>query len=103
MIEITRCNDSITIKGHAGYAEHGKDIVCAGVSALAQTMISSLLQLTNDNIEYHISSGNIEIKHWNLSEAAQLLIDSFFIGVKMMADTYLNHIRIVQALQDVKR
>ncbi len=27
----------LTIEGHAGYAEPGKDIVCAGVTALTQT------------------------------------------------------------------
>ena len=28
----------IKAEGHAGYAEYGKDIVCAGVSALMQTL-----------------------------------------------------------------
>ena len=28
---------TFTVRGHAGYAEHGKDIVCAAVSAIAST------------------------------------------------------------------
>jgi uncharacterized protein YsxB (DUF464 family) len=32
----------ISITGHAGYAEHGKDIVCAGVSAVAHSAILGL-------------------------------------------------------------
>lgn len=96
MVEITRYSNGITIKGHAGYAAHGKDIVCAGVSALAQTMIASLLQLTKDNIEYHISSGNVEIKYGNLSEAAQLLVDSFFIGAKMIVEAHPDHVQVVE-------
>lgn len=35
-ITIDRENLRISAKGHAGYAEKGKDIVCAGVSALVQ-------------------------------------------------------------------
>lgn len=30
---------SIDIKGHAGYAPHGQDIVCAAISAIAQTAV----------------------------------------------------------------
>lgn len=32
----------LTITGHAGYAEKGKDIVCAGVSAIAGALVSFL-------------------------------------------------------------
>lgn len=34
----------ITAEGHAGYAEYGKDIVCAGVSALIQSLHPALLE-----------------------------------------------------------
>ena len=32
----------LTINGHAGYAEYGKDIVCAGVSAIAFALLGWL-------------------------------------------------------------
>ena len=54
--------DGIEISGHAGYAETGKDIVCAGVTALTQTLIRSLEHLTRDEIEYKISSGRADIQ-----------------------------------------
>lgn len=37
-IKIDDDNLSLTVMGHADYAEHGKDIVCAGVSSLVQTL-----------------------------------------------------------------
>lgn len=37
-IKIDRENLSLTVMGHADYAEHGKDIVCAGVSSLVNTL-----------------------------------------------------------------
>ena len=72
LIEITQKNGSITISGHAGYAEHGKDIVCAGVSMLIQTLIESFENLTTDKIKYDISPGWVDIKHGNLSERERL-------------------------------
>ena len=51
MIAVSVRKDGIEISGHAGYAEAGKDIVCAGVTALTQTLIRSLEGLTSDEIE----------------------------------------------------
>ena len=46
MIEVRIRPERIEISGHAGYAEYGKDIVCAGVTALTQTLIQSIDDLT---------------------------------------------------------
>lgn len=46
VVEINR--QGVTTDGHAGFAEHGKDIVCAGVSTLAVTLSDSLTGLTQD-------------------------------------------------------
>lgn len=34
--------EGFCVRGHAGYAPAGRDIVCAGVSALVQTAVSAL-------------------------------------------------------------
>ena len=94
MIEVSVRKDRITVSGHAEYAETGKDIVCAGVTALTQTLIKSLEDLTGDEIEYEISPGRADIYCRNLSEAGKLLVDSFFIGVCRIADEFPDHIRI---------
>lgn len=39
MVVIERYSKSITIYGHANYAEIGKDIVCDSVSTLVQTLM----------------------------------------------------------------
>ena len=95
MIEIRREKRGIYISGHAGYAERGKDIVCAGVSTLAQTLIASVEMLTDEKIQYAISPGTVDIKYGNLSEQAQLLIDSFFVGAELIAATYPDYLRVL--------
>ncbi len=95
MINVSVRKDSIEVIGHAGYAPPGKDIVCAGVSVLTQTLISSIEALTDDIIGYEAGEGKAIIEFRNPSEQTKLLIDSFFIGVNLIADEYPDHVRIV--------
>lgn len=95
MIEVSVRKDGIMVSGHAGYAPAGQDIVCAGATALTQTLIKSIEDLTEDKIEYVISPGRVDINYWNLSETARALVDSFFIGTCLIADEYPDYVRIV--------
>lgn len=88
MIVVNFTQDGLTVDGHAGYAEAGKDIICAAISALTQGLIYSLESLTDDRISYKIASGHVDIKHENLSEQGKLLIDSFFIAVSDIQLSY---------------
>lgn len=94
MIAVSVRKDGITVSGHANYAEAGKDIVCAGVSALVQTLIKSIEGLTQDKIQYEISPGRADIHYGDLSEAGKLLVDSFFIGICQIADEFPDYVRI---------
>ena len=94
MIAVSVRKDGIKISGHANYAEAGKDIVCAGVTALTQTLIMSMEDLTRDEIEYGILTGKVDIHYRNLSEEGKLLVDSFFIGVCQIANEFPDHVRI---------
>lgn len=95
LIEASVRRDGITVKGHANYAVSGSDIVCAGVTALAQTLIKSIKGLTDDKIEYEISPGRVDIKYGNLSEKSKTLVDSFFIGICMIAEEFPEYVRIM--------
>ena len=96
MILITHKSGCITVEGHAGYAEHGADIVCASVSALLQTFIASVEDLCTDELKTAITSGNAVIQYRDLSAQAQVLMDSFFIGVGMIADAYPSNVRVIE-------
>lgn len=95
MTEVKRYSGGISVKGHAGYAPHGQDIVCAAVSTLVQNLVVSIAELTTDEIQYEIQPGSVEIKYRNLTAEAQLLVDSFFIGIRLIADTYPNNVQLV--------
>lgn len=95
MIEVSVHKDSVALCGHAGYAPPGQDIVCAGVTALVQTLVKSIEDLTEDKIEYGISPGRADIKFKNLSEEGILLVDSFFIGICQIASDFPDYVRII--------
>ena len=42
MIVVNVQKDRITVSGHAEYAEHGRDIVCAAISTLSQVFVASV-------------------------------------------------------------
>ena len=96
MVEISRKESGITLQGHAHYAEPGKDIVCAGVSTLVQNLIQSIEELTADKIQYSMSPGTVDIKFGDLSEQAQLLVSSFFVGVELIASEYPDNVRVTK-------
>ena len=96
MIEVCRHNDGITITGHANFAPIGQDIVCAGVSALVQTLIQSVEELTTDTIQYDMQPGSVHIKFWCLSDQSKVLVDAFFIGIKQIADNYPCNVKLTK-------
>lgn len=96
MIVVHVGKEGITVDGHANYAETGKDVVCAAVSVLAQNLIKSITNLTRDVIKYQIKPGHIDIEYENLSERGKVLVDSFFIGIISIQESYGDeYVRII--------
>ena len=95
LIDVTVRENELTVSGHAGYAAKGEDIVCAAVTALSITLFKSLTDLTEAKIEYDVQPGWVDIKYRDLSEKAKALIDSFFIGICLVADEFPGYIRIL--------
>jgi uncharacterized protein YsxB (DUF464 family) len=99
MIELRRAPGGLTISGHAGYAPPGRDIVCAGVSALVQSFLQSVAELTGDALRYELSPGFVQIRYGKLSEPSRVLLASLLIGMRMLSEAYPQYIRIDQALK----
>lgn len=93
MITVIREPHCITVSGHAKYAPAGQDIVCASVSALAQTLAYSpyLHPVSVDSVEGFLQ---IVLKK-DLSEAEEVLVESFFIGINAIADQYPDYVKVV--------
>lgn len=95
MIEVLSQPDGLTITGHAGAGPPGHDLVCAAVSTLVQTLVSSIEDLTDDKVKSDIQPGAAAIRYGDLSARGRLLIDSFFVGIAGVAEAYPECVKIV--------
>lgn len=83
--------------GHAGYAEYGEDIVCAGVSALVLNTVNSIETLTADRLitETDEVKGIIRTKFsGRRSREGQLLMQSLRLGVLELEAEYDQFIQV---------
>lgn len=77
--------------GHAKYARFGKDIVCAGISALSFTTVSSIKELCADkmNVDSDEKDGLLRcVFEEPTSKEATMLVDSMIIGLEQIHEQY---------------
>ena len=103
MIKITYCTRdrpdahlSLVVDGHANYAEHGRDIVCASISVLFQTLAGALEEYApQDNVSVRMSPGDSSIT-WNSRQSSQArtLTWAFVDGMQSVADAYPDYVQL---------
>jgi uncharacterized protein YsxB (DUF464 family) len=85
--------------GHAAYAKHGSDIVCAAISILTQTIMAALeelLQLPLE-VEADASTGYLKctwVNQTDQCDQVQLLIKTLILGLNAIQTEYPNHISL---------
>lgn len=84
-----------TATGHSGYAAQGADIICAAISAIAQTVIGSLEDLAGLQPDYVLADGRIECAVPDPDEmpasryqTARVLMDSMAVGCRQIEASY---------------
>jgi uncharacterized protein len=58
MIKVNVTKDTMIITGHAGFAEYGKDIVCASVSSMVTSSVNDMFTVNPKAITYK-DDGNV--------------------------------------------
>ena len=83
--------------GHAGYAQSGEDIVCAGISALVTNALNSIERFTKDDLEIQCdeAKGIIRMKmKGKRSKEAQLLLQSLRLGLESIEEEHGRYIKV---------
>ena len=97
MIQATyyRSLHRVTVTGHAGAAENGKDLVCASASILAYTLAANVANMADaGQVRQPIienSEGNTVIScnpRHNLKYSVTLVFDAIFAGFQLLAHDY---------------
>ncbi|SDM22883.1 ribosomal-processing cysteine protease Prp [Bacillus sp. OK048] len=90
---------SFVISGHAFFANRGKDIVCAGASAVSVGAINAVHALTGVTPEIEQGDGFLRCVvpdnlPEDINEKVQLLIESMIISLQTIEEEYDKHIKI---------
>lgn len=89
-----------TMDGHANFAEHGEDIVCAGVSAVAYGTVNSIEALLKVKLRVklpepgHMDARVPDIAEPQTSRDVQLLLESMIEMIKGIASSYKQHVAL---------
>lgn len=78
------------VTGHAGYADHGNDIVCAGVSALYITVTNTLLSFGRT---FERDGGYFLL---DATDADNACLKVLYDGIKDIAEQYPDNVEIVE-------
>lgn len=92
MIKAAIFNDGYVITGHAGYAESGQDIVCAGVSALAQATCFTLNR-TNNAI-FDMRDGDMSVHITNPDDVSSAILEVLENGIHLISREYPDHVSL---------
>lgn len=95
MITIKRTQKTLTVSGHAGYAERGKDVVCEAVTSQVQALTASIEQLTHQKPVFSISSGYYELSLEELGDKGIFLVSAFMVGMRLLQDGYPAHVKVI--------
>ncbi|MGD9154100.1 MAG: ribosomal-processing cysteine protease Prp [Bacillota bacterium] len=85
--------------GHAAYAKHGADIVCAAISILIQTIMAALEEILQIPVEVEADehAGYLKCTWVNQPdqlERIQLLLKTLVLGLTALQREYPNHISL---------
>lgn len=89
-----------TVEGHARYAEPGKDIVCASVSVLSQSVLMQLqkvaiVQYKIEDEFYGSGDGLLAVKILSTdTKEVQTLINLLATGISEIAEQYPDHVKL---------
>ncbi len=93
----------VCIKGHAGYAEHGKDIVCAAVSGISVGLVNAIEKLTGVRVhavDDHPGKLDCQVPS-DLNDPAvlsriRLLLEAMILSLRDVADEAPAFVKITE-------
>ena len=96
MIKVELKDNLITIKGHAGYDDKGKDIVCASVSSIVITTINAIIEINSDAIDYSDLDNEIIIRKLKEDDIVNKLLNNMILLLESLEKDYKEYIKIIR-------
>jgi len=101
-IEIVRNTNQamvgFSVTGHANTAPHGRDIVCAGISALTQTAVLGLERQLRKKIHIKIADGHLTMSLLdNPDPLTDAILETMLIGLTEIGKINPKSVRILES------
>ena len=96
MIKVVIEKNKIDVKGHSGYDEYGKDIVCSSVSTLVISTINNILDIDQESILYEEKDNEIKIEIKKDNEIVNKLINNMVLMLEDLEKDYPKNIKILR-------
>ncbi len=95
-VVITRKNSKVTslkVSGHAEYDKRGKDIVCAGVSAIVIGGFNALAE-KNSKVDFLVNDNVSKVEIKDMNEELQIILETMIIQLKTIQQSYAKYLNI---------
>jgi uncharacterized protein len=96
-VKVTKDSDmikSVSILGHAMYADFGKDIVCSAASSIATTTINGILSFDKEGLSYEVSKDGLVIKDIKTDNITQTLLNNMISLLKELENDYPTNVEV---------
>lgn len=96
-VKVTKDSDmikSVSILGHAMYADFGKDIVCSAASSIATTTINGILSFDKEGLSYEVSKDGLVIKNIKTDNVTQTLLNNMISLLKELENDYPTNVEV---------
>ena len=94
MIRVVIKNNTISVIGHANYADYGKDIVCASVSSVIGTVVNCIMNIDRDSIAYCDDGKTVSISLISNNEVVEKIFITMIDILKDLEKQYKENIKI---------
>lgn len=96
-VKVTKDSDiikSVSILGHAMYADFGKDIVCSAASSIVTTTINGILSFDKEGLSYEVSKDGLVIKNIKTDNITQTLLNNMISLLKELEKDYPTNVEV---------
>ena len=94
MIRVVIKNNTVSVSGHANYADYGKDIVCASVSSVIGTVVNCIMNIDFDSISYLDNGEKITITKLKSIDTVDIILDTMVAMFRDLETKYKKNIKI---------
>ncbi len=83
-----------SVSGHAGYANSGKDIVCAAVTTAVNMTANGITEIAKQNASVNVSENEVQLKVEQSTHESALLLQSMRLQMELLEEQFPKNIRI---------